>query len=170
MLSGRNPEPTRSDLVARYVGLAVFSVLLLPWLALAIGCLLLGIVGIVRGETQLLIGLPAGIALLVAGPLLFYLDRRRYPPISSFEYADGVLRYTLSNGQAEHSRPRDDVRRVVCRRGRRRRSHRGYQVMFADRKWIFIPRDLPNADQLCDQLQAEVAARAALNEQHLQHH
>jgi hypothetical protein len=59
-----------------WIGLLIVGAILLPWIAIAIGSILVGIIAISRGERALIVCFPAGLALFVLPTLLIYLDRR----------------------------------------------------------------------------------------------
>jgi hypothetical protein len=160
MLVGRYPEITTRDRIARYIALTLVCLFLLPWITLALGCILLGVHGIIRGEPMAIIGLPAGIALLLAGPLLFYLRRRWHPPICQFEFDGHELKYAFRENQRVETRSVHEIRRIECRRRARSRKTWGYEVMFEDRSWIYVARSLTNADELYEALSAHLADRS----------
>lgn len=129
-----------------WIGLAVVGAFLLPWIAIAIGCITVGIGAIFRGERSLIVCFPAGLALLLLPALLFYLDRRWYPRISQFVLDDNMLTYTRARESVATSRLVDDVRWVEHRM---HRGHtRGYLVKFSDGSGIFVCRSLSSADEL----------------------
>ncbi len=158
MLVGRRYESTPWEQAAGYVALLVVAVFFLPWIAIEVGCILMGLMAIERSEPDLLIGLPAGLALLLALPLLIYFRRRWYPSVRQFEYDKGVLKYAVNPHEERESRQADEVQKVIPQRGRHRHVY-GYLVQFTDGKWISISRELTNADQLYAALQNELNAR-----------
>jgi hypothetical protein len=149
-LSGQMETAGRSQTFVGAIGLVFVVAILLPWVVLAVGCILAGIVAIQRGERALVVCLPAGLALLVAPALLFWLDSRWYPRISGFVHDDDVLRYTLSRDSTSVTRPTDDVRWVTPRMHRGRT--RGHLVKFRDGSGIFVCRSIPHADELAQAL------------------
>lgn len=159
MLVGRYPETTVRDSIAGYIALILICVILLPWIAIAAGCILLGVHGIARGEPSVIIGLPAGIALLFAGPLLLYLKKRWYPPICQFDFDGQELRYAFRENQIAEIRSVNEVCKVVRRKGAKAHKTWGYDVMFEDRSWIHISRSLTNADELYEALSTHLAER-----------
>ena len=145
-LIGQFAPSTRSDLMFWWIGLAFVVVFLLPWIAIAIGCIIMGIAAVFRGERALIVCFPAGIALLALPTLVFNLDRRWYPRISQFVLDDDVLTYTLPRESVTMSRPINDVRWVEHRM--HRWHTRGYLVKFRDGNGIFVCRSLSSADEL----------------------
>jgi hypothetical protein len=129
-----------------WIGLLIVGAILLPWIAIAIGSILVGIIAISRGERALIVCFPAGLALFVLPTLLIYLDRRWYPRISQFILEDNRLTFMRTHDPVATSRQISDVRWVERRR-RRGRTH-GYLVKFIDGSGIFLCWSLSNADEL----------------------
>ncbi|MBX3438026.1 MAG: small multi-drug export protein [Planctomycetaceae bacterium] len=145
-LIGQFGPTTRTQSIIGWLGLMLFVALLLPWIAIAGGCILAGIIAIQRGERALAICLPAGLALLVLPALLFYLDGRWYQRISDFVLDDDRFTYTLCRNEESVHRQLDDILWVEHRM--RRRRTQGYLVKFRDGDGIFISRSLSNSDEL----------------------
>lgn len=157
-LIGQFAPSTRSEVMLGWIGLAVVGAFLLPWIAIAIGCIMVGIGAIFRGERALIVCFPAGLALLLLPALLFYLDRRWYPRISQFVLDDNMLTYTLARESVATSRLIDDVSWVAHRM---HRGHtRGYLVKFTDGSGIFVCRSLSSADELAIALKNAVKHRS----------
>jgi hypothetical protein len=158
MLVGRRYESTPWEQAAGYLLLLAALVFFLPWIAIAVGCILMGLLAIERSEPSLLIGLPAGLALLLALPLLLYFKRRWYPPVREFEYDQGVLKYALHPTDVRECRLVDEIKQVVPRKGRRGGVYE-YLVQFSDGQWISIPSHLTDANELYAALLNELDAR-----------
>lgn len=157
-LTGEVVPSTRSEVILGWIGLAVVGVFLLPWIAIAIGCIMVGMGAVFRGERALIVCFPAGLALLVLPALLFYLDRRWYPRISQFMLDDNMLTYTLANESVATSRQINDVRWVE---NRMHRGHtRGYLVKFSDGKGIMVCRSLSSSEELANALRNVVKNRS----------
>ncbi len=157
-LIGQFAPSTRSEVILGWIGLAVVGTFLLPWIAIAIGCIIVGIGAVFRGERALIVCFPAGFALLLLPALLFYLDRRWYPRISRFVLDDNMLTYTLARESVATSRQIDDVCWVEHRM---HRGHtRGYLVKFTDGSGIFVCRSLSSADELAIALKNVVKDRS----------
>ena len=122
----------------------------MPWIAIAVGCLLAGIVAIQRGEYSLIVCFPAGLALLVLPPLLFYLDCRCYRRVTGFALAGKDFTYTVSRDAVSIHRSSEDVCWVTNRMHRGRTT--GYLIKFRDGGGIFVCRSLSNADELAGAL------------------
>jgi hypothetical protein len=157
-LIGRFPPTTRFQSIFGWLGLVIVAGFLLPWIVLAVGCILAGVVAIQRGEGSLIICLPAGVALLALPTLLFYFDCRWYPRIGGFILDGNVLTYTLARDSTSLHRKTDDVRWVKNRMHRGRT--RGYLVKFQDGSGIFVCRSLSNADELARVLRESVDNRS----------
>ena len=157
-LIGRFAPSTRSDLLLGWIGLAFVGAFIAPWIAIAIGCVIIGVGGIFRGERALIVCFPAGLALLLLPALLFWLDRRWYSPISQFALDDNMLTYTLARKSVTASRLIDDVRWVEHRM--HRGYTRGYLVKFTDGSGIFVCRSLSSADELAIALKNAVKHRS----------
>lgn len=154
-LVGQLPPFTRTQWILGWVGLAMVVVLLLPWILIAVGCILAGIGAIQRGEYSLVICLPAGLALLLLPALLVYLNGRWYPRVSGFSLDGRVLTYTLARAKVVVQRPTDEVRWV---KNRMHRGHtRGYLVKFRDGCGIFVCRSITHADELARLLREEAS-------------
>jgi hypothetical protein len=156
-LVGQTTPSTRSELILGWIGLVVVGAFLLPWIVMAVGCVLAGIVAIQRGEHSLVICLPAGLALLLLPTLLFYLDHRWYPRISEFVLDEDVLTYTRGRDPVPVRRRTDDVRWVKNRMHKGRT--RGYLVKFHDGSGIFVCRSLTHADELARALRESISDR-----------
>lgn len=158
-LIGQYAPATRSQSLIGWLGVIVAVALLLPWIALAIGCVLAGVVAIQRGERSLFVCLPAGVALLVLPALLCWLNYRWYPRIQGFILDGNEFSYTLARDSTVVHRSLDEVR-WVQNRGRRRRS-RGYLLKFQDGSGIYVSRALSNADELAGLLSNVLRERHA---------
>lgn len=155
-LSGQFPPATRSERIQGWLGGVVIFVFLLPWIAIAVGCILVGIGSIFRGDTTLLICLPAGLALLILPTVLLYLERRWYPRISSFTVDGSQLVYCLAGQSNLTYKELADVRWISHQRSRAGKT-RGFRVKFRDGSGIYFCRSLPNADAFAQLLRESSA-------------
>jgi hypothetical protein len=160
-LIGTFARSTRSNVISSWIGLAVIGIFLLPWIAIAIGCILIGIGAVIRGEHALTVCLPTGLAVLLLPSLLFYLDRRWYRRISQFVLDGSILTYKFARDSVETSQKIQDVRWVE-HRTRRGHTH-GYLVKFKDGSGIFVCRSLSSADELAKLLKNVTKDRSTMS-------
>lgn len=153
---GSSPVSTASQKVLGYVTAIVLIALMIPWLLISAGCIVVGCLAISRGESSRIICIPAGLTMLIGPAALFYLERRWYPPISRFTFDGVTLQFEFRQNRDLQSRVVTDV--LAIRKAQKpHRPIRGYYVMFRDRRSIFIPRCLTNADELYKTLHATLA-------------
>lgn len=156
-LIGEYKDPSQSETIAGWIGLVAFGAILLPWIAIAMGCITNGAGALFRGDRGLIVCLPAGIALLLLPTLLVYLNRRWYAPISRFELDDSIFTFTLAHKSDARKRSIDDIRWLEHRV---RRGHtRGYIIKFIDGCGIYISRELDNADELAQAIKTSIKNR-----------
>jgi hypothetical protein len=157
-LAGEFAVPERSLLGALGAALAYghVAIVLAPFFMLGVMCIMVGLLALDRGDKDLLVCLPAGVAIIgvmVGAP---FLVRWLYPPIARFEY-DGAAFTHWRRWDA------DPVTHAVhqikstfpCTT---RRGVWGYMVKFHDRSRVFVNRAMPNAEALYRQLDADLAA------------
>jgi hypothetical protein len=154
---GQNKDHPQSEAITNWLGLIAFGAMLLPWIAIAIGCVTLGVGAIFRGDRELIVCLPAGIALLLLPTLLVYLAGLWYAPISGFELDGSMFTYTLDRKSDAKKRSIDDIRWLDHRM---RRGHtRGYVIKFTDGCGIYVPRSLDKSDELAQAVKASIKNR-----------
>ena len=172
MLSGRFPKggvPLATRLLDGIVQL-LFALFLIPWIAVAAGMIVMGIVGIQRNENALLIGLPAGFALLLAlAAFITFVGRRKPRRIDAFDYDNRRLTYWGSQiGPTQH-RCLADIAFVGRNFTHRGGQLTGYDIRFCDDVQIFVSKELTDADKLYELLHQELLHRAAYRATHCDH-
>ncbi|HZL89875.1 MAG TPA: hypothetical protein VFB96_16025 [Pirellulaceae bacterium] len=164
MLTGRYPKDSvpLSERLQDRLGILLFSLMLFPFVAMAGGMILMGMFAFSHNDRALLIGLPAGFALLLTlAGFVTFIDRRAPRRIDAFDYADGKLTYWGGRIGPPQHRWLEDIT-FVCRHGPRRgQGAWGYYISFRDGSRIFVSRQLNDADKLFDLLHQELIHRAA---------
>lgn len=141
-------RPFSERILGYVVTVLVLTVILTPWLLISVGCIFVGCLAWARDEPGLLVCLPAGVSLLIAFPLLFWLQRVWYPPICSFAFDGTQLQFAFDELGKFETRLVSEIATVYKAKKPKRRRVRGYIVTFRDRKSIFVSRALNNADSL----------------------
>lgn len=157
---GAVPKLPRSQQVCGIVATSVLATaVLIPWLLIGIGCVIVGCLAASRNETTLIVCLPAGLAILIALPLLYYLQLRWNPWIRRFHFDGEIFKYAFSDSDNFQSRSLADMLKIYkAKKPRRRRIH-GYILTFRDRSSIYISRSLTNADTLYAELHTRIAGQ-----------
>jgi len=150
-------SPSVSQRIAGYFSIGVFLALMAPWVLIGVGLVVAGCLAASRGETGLFICIPAGIALLVGIPLISYLHLRWNPPVVWFEFDGNVLKYAFQTGGDYQTRSVSEIVSVCWVKRVKSRRIWGYNVTFRDRKTIYVPQWLTNADALSTELSARIA-------------
>lgn len=161
-LSGQLEPSTQSEQMLGWAGLAVVGAILLPWIAIAIGSIMVGIVAISRGDRALIVCFPAGLALFLLPALFIYLNSRWYPRISQFVLEDNLLTFIRTHDSVATSRPLSDIRWLDHKM---RRGHtRGYLIKFTDGRGVYISRSIGNADELAKMIKRLIEKRSSIEE------
>lgn len=147
------PEPASGQqILVQCLAYILAAALLLPWVLLGVGLIIAGSLAISRGQQELIVCLPAGVALLAGIPLITYLKYRWHPTVQRFKY-DGTTLQLLLNRQTEYqSQLATDVTAIYRRKRPKGRRVSGHDIYFRDGAKIFLPRWLSNADLLVSHL------------------
>jgi hypothetical protein len=156
-LTGQFPPTTRSETILGWFGLVIVIAFLLPWIVMAVGCIVVGAGSLLQGDYALAICLPAGLALLILPIVLFYLDHRWYARVSNFALDGRQITYSVPGAKDAKMQEIDDVRWVKTRMHRGKT--RGYLVKFHDGSGVFVCRSLTNADELARALKESAKMR-----------
>ena len=155
MLSGSRQIETRTSRAASVAGLLVLGLLVLPWLLLAAGLVVVGVLAFrdpprYGGLEFCLLG---GIALIgLIGYLAYYvaLVLPRHTVVK-FSLDDKWLTCeTLGNS---FSFPVHDLQRIDVRRSRRQPGPIGWRLILRGRDWVFLPVEVSNSHELIAVLQ-----------------
>ena len=147
------PEPASGpQIVVQCLAYVLAAALLLPWVLMGVGLIMVGSLAISRGQQELIICLPAGVALLAGVPLITYLKYRWHPTVQRFQY-DGTTLQFLINRQTEYqSQLATEVSAIYRRKRPKGRRVTGHEIYFRDGTKIYLPCWLSNADLLVSHL------------------
>ncbi|MDX2036592.1 MAG: hypothetical protein SFX72_08065 [Isosphaeraceae bacterium] len=148
MLEGERPAESFFD---RLLRATVSTAFLAPFLLMGVGMVIVGLLalGPRRDMPELLICLPAGLALLVLIVGVLWYVAIRIPSLT-------VERFAFDGAQLAIDLPKRGrfIGAVVPsieiaeQRGRRGRGLRGWWLRFDEIGWIYLSKDFPNAGEL----------------------
>lgn len=155
-----HPEPaTRYQTLVQCLVYGLAVLVILPWLLLGLGLIIAGTLAVSRGQKELIICLPAGVALLAGIPLITYLKYRWQPTVQRFEYDGSTLKLLLNRETEYICHPVTNVTAFYRRKRPKSRRVRGYEIAFSDGSSVYLPCWLSNSDLLVSHLTASITGR-----------